>query len=225
MTSSSSCFSDFERCPGDSPFCLGMTSFNCCGTQDLDWSENDKDFECPSPKRKKLSLSKGKKVLSPSSRFNTTVTEKQVNVLSKGCVPKNTARSTIWAVRVFKEWIDQRNKHSKELYPSDILEKPYDCDLVCNCLQRFVSEARRADGTEYPPKTLYQMLCGMLRHSKECQPDPPNFLDRKDVRFKKLHSTCDVVLRSLHESGIGTKKHQHQLLQRKMKINYGSQVY
>ena len=40
MTSSSS-LCEFERCPGDSPFCLGMTNFNCCGTQDLDFSEND----------------------------------------------------------------------------------------------------------------------------------------------------------------------------------------
>ena len=89
MTSSSS-LCEFERCPGDSPFCLGMTNFNCCGTQDLDFSENDEDFECPPEKRRKLSLSKGKKVLSPSSRFNTTVTEK-INTLSKGYVPKNTA--------------------------------------------------------------------------------------------------------------------------------------
>ena len=51
-----SCFSDFKCCPGNSPFCLGMTSFNCCGTQDLDYSEIDKDFECPPEKRRKLCL-------------------------------------------------------------------------------------------------------------------------------------------------------------------------
>ena len=92
------------------------------------------------------------------------------------------------------------------MYPSDILEKSYDCDILCNCLQHFVSEASRADGTEYPHKTLYQILCGILRHFKEYQPDPPSFLDRKDTCFKKLHSTCDVVFRSLHKAGIGTKK-------------------
>ena len=127
--------------------------------------------------------------------------EKEVDTFSKGCVPKNTAQSTIWAVQVFKEWIEQR-KCCKEVYPSDILEKPYESNLVCIYLQQFVSEARRADGTQYPPKTLHQMLCAL----KECQPDLPNFLDRKDVHFKKLHSTCDVVFRSLHKSGIGTKK-------------------
>ena len=105
----------------------------------------------------------------------------------------------------FKEWIDQWNKCCKEVYPSDILES-YDSDLACNCLQQFVSKARRADGTQYPPKTLYQMLCALFCHSKVCQPDPPNFLDRKDVHFKKLHSTCDVVVHSFYESGISTRE-------------------
>ena len=117
LMTSSGLLREFERCPGDSPFCLGMTNFNCCSTQDLDFSENDEDFECPPEKRRKLSLSKGKKVLSPSSRFNTAVTEKEINTLSKGYVPKNTARSTVWAVRVFKEWLDQRNRRDKEVYP------------------------------------------------------------------------------------------------------------
>ena len=35
--------------------------------------------------------------------------------------------------------------------------------------------------------------------------DPVNFLNRKDPRFKRLHATCDVVFRSLHEAGIGTE--------------------
>ena len=85
-------------------------------------------------------------------------------------------------------------------------EEVYDCNTISGCLQRFVSEARRVDGTPYPPKMLYQILCGLLHYSKEHQTDPPNFLDRKDTRFKKLHGTCDVVFRALHQSGIGSKK-------------------
>ena len=27
--------SDFNRCPENSPFCLGITEFDCCGTQNL----------------------------------------------------------------------------------------------------------------------------------------------------------------------------------------------
>ena len=85
---SSGLLREFERCPGDSPFCLGMTNFNCCSTQDLDFSENDEDFECPPEKRRKLSLSKGKKVLSPSSRFNTAVTEKKLTHFRRDMYPR-----------------------------------------------------------------------------------------------------------------------------------------
>ena len=57
------------------------------------------------------------------------------------------------------------------------------------------------------------MLCGLLRYSKDCQLDPPNFLNRQDVRFKKLHGTCDTVFRSLHEAGLGTVKKSAQAFQ------------
>ena len=58
----------------------------------------------------------------------------------------------------------QRNRRAPngETFPSDLLEKPYPLPLMNDCLQRFVLEAKRLDGTEYPPKTLYQLLCGLL---------------------------------------------------------------
>ena len=67
-------------------------------------------------------------------------------------------------------------------------------------------ETRKEDGSHYPPKTLYLMLAALLRHSREVQSDPMNFLDRKDVHFKELHGTCDVTFWSLHENGTGVSK-------------------
>ena len=210
---------DIERCPGNSPFYLGMVDYNCCGTRPIQDdilsqshdADDSEDFEIvrSTAKKQKLSLhlsKERKKVLSPSSRFNTTVSDAEVEKSSKGCVPKNTSRSTSWAVRVFNQWIEQRNKRMDATYPLDLLEKEYDPSVISECLQRFVSEARRADGTNYPPKTIYQMLCGLLRYSRENQSDPANFLDRKDSRFKKLHATCDVIFRALHDQGIGVEK-------------------
>ena len=92
------------------------------------------------------------------------------------------------------------------MFPSDLFDKPYPIDVINSCLQRFISEARRVDGTPYPPKTLYQILCGLLRHAREHQSNPPNFLDRKDTRFKKLHGTCDSVLHALREQGVEADK-------------------
>jgi len=204
-----------QRCSGNLPFCLGMTDFNCCGSG-TDSPVNDYSKE-PEAKKKKLSLSTKKPPkkpfpLSGSDRFNTTISAQEIEKSSKGFIPANTSSSTNWDVRVFLEWLRQRNKHASEVYPIDLLNKPYPCDILCECLQQFVSEARREDGREYPPRTLYQLLCGLLRHTRNVQRDPPNFLDRKDVRFKNLHGTCDVVFRSLHENGIGTSKKSAQIL-------------
>ena len=77
---------------------------------------------------------------------------------------------------------------------------------------KFVTEARREDGSPYPPKTLYEFLCELLRHSRVVQEDPPNFLDQKDVRFKKLHGTCNWVFRGLHENGVDTARKSAKII-------------
>ena len=64
-----------------------------------------------------------------------------------------------------------------------------------------------------PPSTLYQMLFVLLRYSKDYQLDPPNFLNRQDAHFKKLHGICDTVFRSLREAGVGTVKRSAQTFQ------------
>ena len=214
----------FPRCPGDSPACLGMLEYDCCGTQGL-IERLDKEMEKQekaSPterKRKNLSLPKPSKklALSPSSRFNTT-TDVEVAEASKGFIPTNTAKSTGWALNTFTTWAKQRNarcgdQDKENACPVDLLEKKYSPDIVCSSLQRFIMEARRTDGSKYPAKTLYSILCGLLRYSRQVQPDPVNFLDRKDSRFKKLHGTCDVVFRKLQQDGIGAAKKSSQVIE------------
>lgn len=102
----------------------------------------------------------------------------------------------------------------KEQLPVDLFDRPYTAKETCSCLQRFVMEARKEDGSQYPPKILYLMLAAFLRHSREVQSDPVNFLDWKDVCFKKLHGTCDVVFCSLHENGIGVGKKTTPVIQK-----------
>ena len=134
--------------------------FNCCGTKKRMSEE---------PEKKQMKLSLKRKPLSPLSRFNKTVTKDMIEQSSKGIIPKGMAKATSWAIRTFSDWITQRNKHNLEVFPSDLFDKPYPVDTMISCLQRFVSEARRVDGMPYPPKTLFQILCSLLRHSREHQ--------------------------------------------------------
>ena len=164
--------------------------------------DDSQDFETDTMKRQKLSVQlnkQPKKALSPSSHFNTTVSNVEIQRLH----PKNTSCNTSWAVHIFTQWIEQRNKCTEITYSNDLLEKAYNPIIIFDCLQWFVSEVRRANGTNYPPKTIYQIRCGLLCYSRENQSDPVNFLDRRDTWFKKLHATCDMIFLTLHEGGIG----------------------
>ena len=57
-------------------------------------------------------------------------------------------------MQVFHEWVSQKNKFTKENYPADLFDEPYSTQIISECLQQFVTEAKRSDGTCYPPRTL-----------------------------------------------------------------------
>ena len=64
---------------------------------------------------------------------------------------------------------------------------------------------RKKDGLEYPPKTLYLLLTGILRHMRSKNAVCPNFLDTLFVSF---HNSLDNVLRDLHMRGVGAESKQ-----------------
>ena len=81
---------------------------------------------------------------------------------SKGWIPADTVQSTEWALCAFEDWADLQNKCCKEECPRDLLDTPNSPEEIFDCLQRFVVEARRADGTPHPTRTVKQILCGLL---------------------------------------------------------------
>jgi hypothetical protein len=72
-------------------------------------------------------------------------------------------------------------------------------------LARLVVEARRQDGKEYPPNTIYLMLAGLLRHMRENGKVGWNFLDRTDDRFMYLRRVLEAKLKDLSRRGIGSE--------------------
>ena len=67
-----------------------------------------------------------------------------------------------------------------------------------------MAETRKQHGSEYPPKTLYQLLAGLLRDMRSRKPNCCNFLDPDDHRFEELHSGIDNLFRELRSSGVGS---------------------
>ena len=164
---------------------LGMSEWTDSSDSE---KENAADFQ-PPKKRLKKAVTKGKR------RFREVVSPEELERISKGFVPKNTEKNTL---STFKQWITSRNERCAE-NNIDILSMPLkqECTELCRALCLFVVEARKGNGEPYPAKTLYHLLAGLLRFARTEQPAFPNFLDPKDVRFKKLQGTMDTQFRKL----------------------------
>ena len=61
----------------------------------------------------------------------------------------------------------------------------------------FVVEAHRENGQPYPASTLSNLLAGLYCHCQESAPSFPNFMDRKDPGFQKLHGALQLQYREL----------------------------
>ena len=120
--------------------------------------------------------------------------------------------STKWALNVFELWKQARNKHHPEdPVPADLLVT---CDpvLLNTHLSKFAVEARKANGEIYPPGTIHQLLCGLLRHMQETTPGCPNFLNKQDSNFCDLQGTLDALFHKLHSDSIGVRVRHTEII-------------
>ena len=60
----------------------------------------------------------------------------------------------------------------------------------------------------YPPKTIYSLLTGILRHMRALNAGCPNFLDFSDIRFSTLQNALGNVFRELRIQGVGSEGKQ-----------------
>ena len=144
---------------------------------------DESDKENQPPKRRRLSLSLTR------NHFKK-VTEEDVSRAKKGYVPSNTARNTKWAVANFESW---RLSLGKDLYPEDILLTD-DSELLCSCLCKYVLDTRKESGEPYPPKSILNLLSGLLRYMRENKPKAFNIMDDKDPAFVELHKVLSWLI-------------------------------
>ena len=132
-----------------------------------------------------------------------TLTDDAINDLLEENKSKNTIKNTTWSLGIYNKWRIERNARNNEKIPE--LLKFATPEHLSSCLARLVVEARRQDGKEYPPNTIYLMLAGLLRHMRENGIAGWNFLDRKDDRFLYLRRVLEAKLKDLSRRGIGSE--------------------
>ena len=126
-------------------------------------------------------------------------------------IPKSTRYKNKWAARIFEEWGKARFAKVATLEPGGLF-KEYDLHKVQSLeipllqmdtlsvnywLTKFVEEVAKPSKERYPPKTLYQIVCGLRRFMEENNEKVDfNPLDASDKRcdFVAVCSTCYYLL-------------------------------
>ena len=98
-----------------------------------------------------------------SSKFNFDFEDDNFKEIKKGYVPKNTDLETKKCMRLFEEWAKQRNnRHPNEPVPSHILDEK-DQVALCTWLCKLCVEVRKADGTQFPPRSIHHYVASVQR--------------------------------------------------------------
>ena len=73
---------------------------------------------------------------------------------------------------------------------------------------KFVLEVRKKDGSEYPPKSLYALVCCFKRFLEQIDIHNVNPLNIGDSRFGNFRATLDAEMKHLHRMGLGASSKQ-----------------
>lgn len=162
----------------------------------------DIEFLPPTAKRFKESNDFADTALLRTAKRFKKSSDTELKEFSEGYKPKNTVISTNWSIKTFQLWQQERNCFEPNSIPTDLFTSK-DPALLSRYLSLFVIEVRKKSGEKYPPATLHQLLCGILRHMRQINDSCPNFMDKQDLRFKQLHNTLDSLFHKLHSEGVG----------------------
>ena len=144
------------------------------------------------------------------SRFAPPISDASEKRLRHSRIPNKTQSTTAWGIRVWSEWASARVSRGEatgcEPVDTPLLQMPVE-DLAY-WMGKFVAEARKVDGSEYPPKTLYALVCCFKRYYEANGNHSVNPLCTADVRFGDFRQTLDAEMQRLHGKGLGCKKKQ-----------------
>jgi len=127
--------------------------------------------------------------------------------LIRSGIPDKTQKTTSWALRVWREWavyrrdnrLDEDEKHVELLEEFVLMQESDQAFWLC----RFVCEVKRRYKKPYPPNTIYQLVCALMRGLNwkwrdEGKPDV-NFFE--NLKYCLMKATLDSRMKQLHGTG------------------------
>ena len=135
-----------------------------------------------------------------SSRFASPVNDATEEQLRLTRIPEKTKSATAWGIRVWNDWATSRASTVETAghAPVGTLLLQMQVEDLAYWMSKFVLEARKADGSEYPPKTMYALVCCFKRYYEASGVHDVNPLDTADPRFGSFRQTLDAEMQRLH---------------------------
>ena len=96
------------------------------------------------------------------TRFALPVSDKAIEYAKHAAIPKKTKKQTEWCVKIWRDWSSQRSSAgtSGEQVPNIVEMESAQLQWWMSC---FVLEIKKKDGTHYPPESLHNIVCGIMR--------------------------------------------------------------
>ena len=139
-----------------------------------------------------------------------------------------TVKKICWVKKMFLDWKENRNRFLDVVPITADLENPIESGLtkaqLSYALVRFVSEIKKLDGTDYPPKTIYELVISIQMYLKT-KGLFWKLLDEKEPVFQRLHCTVDNVMKECAATGIRSLvKHAQVILYSDEELMWSSGV-
>ncbi len=144
----------------------------------------------------------------PRDRFKAPLSSAMQRKLTGKTFAESTDRKIGWAVSLYRDWrharIDSRELNDIfQIINSDVDEPGLDKLNLSTALCAFLSDVKRADGSEYPRKMLYSLLIMIQLHLEK------SGLDWKllnDKEFLSVRNTLDNLMKERARSRVGVEK-------------------
>ena len=151
-----------------------------------------------------------------AKRFVTPVSDDKMKEMYTKDVPKSTSKSVQWATNLFESWRKNRNiriMHDEQGYQhlsliSRKLEN-LNIDELNYSISRFLYEVRRADGLEFPPRPVRQLVLLLQMHLASFGKEVRLL---SDTQFRELQNSVDHLMKDRDDRGLGLKVKQAQVI-------------
>lgn len=82
-------------------------------------------------------------------------------------------------------------------------------------MQQFVLEVIKQDGSEYPMRSFYYIVCGLSCYLKDKEVHNMNILDKRNYKFALFMRVLDAQMKKTAVKGIRSKSSRIQFYQKK----------